>query len=226
MTVRPGTNPAVVPGRRAPGTTVTVDPGTYTVDRDRPVRLRGALGDCTGTIAIGETKTCTVTNDDIAPKLIVNKVVNNDNGGTATRGDFTLDVDARAPPGQLPGRARRARGRRSTPALYTVTEAGRPATSAEARRSAPARSRSARPRRARSHNNDIPPVIKHVVNDGQPDHGSRDGFRRNAERRLHLHDLQPLEGAADDHELRRRQVQPLDEVPRHRRTGADGGRRQ
>ena len=41
--------------------------------------------DCTGTIAIGETKTCTVTNDDIAPTLTVIKHVINDNGGTARR---------------------------------------------------------------------------------------------------------------------------------------------
>ena len=32
---------------------------------------------------MGQTKTCTVTNDDIAPKLIVIKHVVNDNGGTA-----------------------------------------------------------------------------------------------------------------------------------------------
>src|SRR5213075_3369397 len=40
--------------------------------------------ECGGTIALGETKTCTVTNDDQPPHLIVNKVVVNDNGGSAT----------------------------------------------------------------------------------------------------------------------------------------------
>jgi hypothetical protein len=44
---------------------------------------------CTGTIALGETKTCTVTNDDQPAHLIVNKVVVNDNGGALTVADFS-----------------------------------------------------------------------------------------------------------------------------------------
>ena len=40
---------------------------------------------------LGETKTCTVTNNDIATKLTVIKHVINDNGGTAVASDFTLD---------------------------------------------------------------------------------------------------------------------------------------
>src|SRR5213078_397677 len=45
--------------------------------------------DCTGTIALGETKTCTVTNDDQAAHLIINKVVVNNNGGTLTAAAFS-----------------------------------------------------------------------------------------------------------------------------------------
>lgn len=48
--------------------------------------------DCTGSIGVGQTKVCTVTNDDIQPKLIVKKVVVNDNGGTRAAGDFDLSV--------------------------------------------------------------------------------------------------------------------------------------
>ena len=49
-------------------------------------RLRGQLlGRLLGSIANGETKTCTVTNNDIAAKLNVIKHVINDNGGTARR---------------------------------------------------------------------------------------------------------------------------------------------
>jgi hypothetical protein len=48
--------------------------------------------DCSGTINIGETKTCTITNDDIQPKLTVTKVVVNDNGGTKVVSDFPLFV--------------------------------------------------------------------------------------------------------------------------------------
>jgi hypothetical protein len=45
---------------------------------------------CTGTVANSETKTCTVTNDQPAT-LIVIKHVNNDSGGTAAAGDFTMN---------------------------------------------------------------------------------------------------------------------------------------
>src|SRR5262249_56388019 len=47
--------------------------------------------DCAGTIANGETKYCTVTNNDQAATLVVCKHVINDNGGQAKAGDFTLD---------------------------------------------------------------------------------------------------------------------------------------
>src|SRR4029079_12388393 len=53
--------------------------------------------DCSGTIAVGETKTCTITNDDIAPKLIVIKHVINDNGGTKSASDFGITVTGSSP---------------------------------------------------------------------------------------------------------------------------------
>ncbi|HKG80152.1 MAG TPA: hypothetical protein VKA78_12050, partial [Pyrinomonadaceae bacterium] len=88
----PGTNPASFPGAEAPGTEVIVDPGAYSVTETGPSGYaQSNSADCTGTLAIGETKTCTVTNDDEAAKLIVIKHVINDNGGTATAANFTLD---------------------------------------------------------------------------------------------------------------------------------------
>ena len=45
------------------------------------------------TLAVGGEATCTITNDDIAPKLHLRKVVVNDNGGTATVANFTLKAD-------------------------------------------------------------------------------------------------------------------------------------
>src|SRR5213079_1218287 len=45
--------------------------------------------ECGGTIALGETKTCTITNDDQAPHLVINKVVVNNNGGSATAANFS-----------------------------------------------------------------------------------------------------------------------------------------
>lgn len=79
----------------AAGVAVTLNAGSYSVTE--PVVPTGYLqtgsGDCSGTIAAGETKTCTITNDDIAPQLIVNKVVVNDNGGTKVISDFPLFID-------------------------------------------------------------------------------------------------------------------------------------
>ena len=40
----------------------------------------------------GGSKTCTITNDDVAGTLIVKKVVINDNGGTKGAADFAFDV--------------------------------------------------------------------------------------------------------------------------------------
>src|SRR5205823_3086204 len=45
---------------------------------------------CDGNLAPGQSATCTITNDDIAPTLRLRKVVVNDNGGTKTTADFTL----------------------------------------------------------------------------------------------------------------------------------------
>lgn len=77
------------------GVDVTLDAGSYTVTE--PIVPAGYLqtgsGDCSGTIVAGQTKTCAITNDDIAPQLIVNKVVINDNGGTKVISDFPLFID-------------------------------------------------------------------------------------------------------------------------------------
>ena len=54
-------------------------------------------GDCAadGTITLlpGDVKTCTITNTFKAPKLTVQKLVNNAGGGTKQPGDFSLVVD-------------------------------------------------------------------------------------------------------------------------------------
>ena len=48
-----------------------------------PHRTLATATAATSSLALGQTKTCTITNDDIAPKLNVIKHVVNDNGGTA-----------------------------------------------------------------------------------------------------------------------------------------------
>jgi Prealbumin-like fold domain len=79
-------------GAESPGTEVTLDAGSYNVTESGPTGYTASYSaDCSGSIANGQMKTCTVTNDDKAAKLIVIKHVINDNGGTATAANFTLD---------------------------------------------------------------------------------------------------------------------------------------
>jgi len=108
----------------ATGVDVTMDAGAYTVTE--PVVSAGYLqtssADCSGTLAAGETKTCTITNDDIAvaaaapsaPRLIVNKIVVNDNGGTNVVSDFPLFIDGDSVTSGVENT--------STVGLHTVTE--------------------------------------------------------------------------------------------------------
>jgi hypothetical protein len=51
----------------AGGTTVTLDAGSYTVSESGPTGYDATFDGCAGTIGVGESKTCTITNDDIAP---------------------------------------------------------------------------------------------------------------------------------------------------------------
>ena len=74
-------------------------PGTYTASETPQAGYAASVwgGDCsaTGSVTLlpGDNKVCTITNDDIAPKLTLIKTVTNDNGGTKVVGDFTLKVD-------------------------------------------------------------------------------------------------------------------------------------
>ncbi|MEK7584066.1 MAG: SdrD B-like domain-containing protein, partial [Patescibacteria group bacterium] len=76
------------------GVMVTLNQGSYSVDEATFEGYDKALSaDCSGTINIGEEKTCTITNDDQPGTLIVKKVVVNDNGGSAKPEDFSFTVD-------------------------------------------------------------------------------------------------------------------------------------
>lgn len=79
------------------GVTSTYGAGTYTVtETNQPGYVGTFGGDCnaSGTVAlsVGDVKSCTLTNDDVAPGLTVIKQVINDHGGTAQVSDFTLYV--------------------------------------------------------------------------------------------------------------------------------------
>jgi hypothetical protein len=67
---------ATFPGAESPGTTVTLNAGSYSVDEAAVFGYAKTIGaNCSGTIANGATKTCTITNDDIQPKLTLTKVL-------------------------------------------------------------------------------------------------------------------------------------------------------
>jgi hypothetical protein len=86
-------SPASFNGVESPGTSVTIGAGTYSVDEGAHDGYTKTLSaDCSGSIANGESKTCTITNDDQAATLTVIKHVINDNGGTKVAGDFTMNV--------------------------------------------------------------------------------------------------------------------------------------
>ena len=58
-------SPASFAGAESPGTQVLLRPGAYSVSETGPAGYSGAFStDCNGSIALGETKTCTVTNSD------------------------------------------------------------------------------------------------------------------------------------------------------------------
>ena len=109
----------------AAGTTITLEPGAYSVAETGPAGYaESSSADCSGTIALGESKTCTITNDDISPTLTVIKVVVNGDGGTAIAGGFTMNVTATNP--SQASYAGSAVGTTITlePGAYSVAETG------------------------------------------------------------------------------------------------------
>ncbi len=84
------------PGDEA-GTTITLRAGSYGADENSVAGYTKTLSaDCSGTIAVGEHKTCTITNDDQQAYITVTKVVDNDFGGTAQPNDFSLKLEGNA----------------------------------------------------------------------------------------------------------------------------------
>jgi len=114
--------PVAVSGNSAQWGSNSVAPGSYTVsETQQPGYIAGVWGgDCDGagnvTLADGQTKTCTITNDDVAGQMKVVKHVVNDNGGTAAPGDFTLSVNGQA--------KTQSQYFSANAGSYTVTESG------------------------------------------------------------------------------------------------------
>lgn len=84
-------------------TAETLSPGSYTASEDGVTGYTASdwgddcAADGSVTLAYGEHKTCTITNDDNAPSLTLVKVVVNDNGGSAATTDWTLTADGPTP---------------------------------------------------------------------------------------------------------------------------------
>ena len=128
-----GTDVAGSPGAgSATGTVYTLASGTYVVSEDAPpagYAQTGISGDCaadgTVTVAAGLQKTCTITNNDISPKLIVIKHVVNDEAGTNTAANFTMSVTGSSPsPASFAGAEAPGTQVLLHPGAYSVGETG------------------------------------------------------------------------------------------------------
>jgi hypothetical protein len=91
--------PASFAGQAAPGTEVQfADTSTYAVTEPAVAGYSTTYSaDCSGTITPEQTKTCTVTNNDVPPTLKLVKNVTNNDGGTAVPNNWTLSATAPAP---------------------------------------------------------------------------------------------------------------------------------
>jgi hypothetical protein len=68
--------PSSFGGEESPGTTVTLGPGAYSVEETSSLGYTESKSDdCSGSVTFGETKTCTITNNDQAGTLIVQKII-------------------------------------------------------------------------------------------------------------------------------------------------------
>jgi hypothetical protein len=115
------------PGAESPGTNKEVTPGSYSVTETGPAGYAASFSaDCSGSISAGQTKTCTVTNDDRAAHLIVIKHVVNANGGKAKASQFTMQINGVTATGgnSFPGAESPGTNKTVTPGSYTVTETG------------------------------------------------------------------------------------------------------
>jgi Prealbumin-like fold domain len=108
-------------GTSTPGTIYSLVSGNYMVSEDATSSYMSSVsGDCnasgTVSLAVGDSKTCTITNTDVPPILHVVKLVVNTSGGTATSTDFTLHVKS----GGVDASGSPAAGTSTPGTLYTL----------------------------------------------------------------------------------------------------------
>lgn len=113
------------PGNSQTGTSVTLDPGSYSVGESGPSGYAMSLSqNCSGTINSNENVSCTVTNSDIPAgqgAITVIKEVINDNGGILESGDFNALLKITKEEGPTQGAAS-GQANFLTPGNYTVSE--------------------------------------------------------------------------------------------------------
>jgi hypothetical protein len=114
------------PGSEA-GTNKTVTPGSYSVTENGPSGYTATFSaGCSGTLAGGETRTCTVTNDDKPAHLVVIKHVINDDKGSSVASDFTMKLNGVTAQGgnTFPGEESPGTDKIVAPGSYSVSETG------------------------------------------------------------------------------------------------------
>src|SRR5207247_8797991 len=99
--------------------------GSYTVTENPVFGYTGSYSaDCSGSISSGNNKTCTITNNDVAPVLNLIKVVNNvnpyTNDGTANPSAFTIGTTGG--PTNISGLGFAASGSGFSAGTYTLGE--------------------------------------------------------------------------------------------------------
>lgn len=91
--------PVAIDGNASSWGSHQVNPGNFTVSETQQTGYSASVwgGDCDAqgnvTLASDETKTCTITNNDVPPSLTLNKILNNAYNGNATESDWTLTAD-------------------------------------------------------------------------------------------------------------------------------------
>jgi len=116
----------------------SITAGTYTLSESGPAGYTASAWVCTGggnqsgsqiTLSNGQSASCTITNNDIAPSLTLNKVLVKDNGGTAAESNWTLNAAGPTPlsgPGAA-GAADVVSNSSFKAGAYTLSESGGPA---------------------------------------------------------------------------------------------------
>ena len=126
-----------LPGAESPGTSVAIGPGSFSVTETEQTGYAASYSGCSGTIALGESKTCTITNDDKAASLVVIKHVINNEGGSSSAADFTMTVTGNTPsPASFPGAESPDPPVAIGPGSYSVSESGPRATAHRSRATA------------------------------------------------------------------------------------------